>query len=118
MAALLTAAYMRARWPGVFSDAPTPPALDPLDEALIAAATQLSVDNWSSNYNEAVVLLAGHYAILGSVQRAGGAQKYKAGFVEIDYGVGGVGKEMSTSFLALYKALLSRQVRMRVPDGF
>lgn len=112
--ASMTSSYMRERWPGVFADAPSLPAIDPLDEAIIAAQNQLSVENLNQNYTEAVVLLAGHFALLGTPARASGANKYKAGLVELGFGTAGAAMD-STSFLSLYKALLKRSPRLRVP---
>jgi hypothetical protein len=116
MAAEMNSAYMRSRWPDVFADAPVLPAIDPLDEAIIAAQNQLDSDNWGRNYAEAVVLLAGHIAIMSTGGRASGVQSTKAGQVEVRFGAGGsTGNTPTTGFMELYKQLLSRQVLMRVP---
>lgn len=115
MSAAMTGAYMRARWPGVFADAPALPALDPLAEAITAAQDQLSSQNLGRNYAEAVVLLAGHFAILTSGARAAGQNKVKAGQVEVEYGVGSLAGDGSTGFYALFLQLVRRRSELRIP---
>ena len=114
MSAEMTPEYMRGRWAGVFADAPDPPALDPLSEAITAAQNQLNTQaSWGRNYEEAVVLLAGHIALLGTAARASGAIRTKAGQVEVEYGVG-AGGMTSSSFYTLYLQLLARQAQFRI----
>ena len=106
----MNAEYMRGRWPGVFAAAPTPPALDPLAEAIGSAQNELDSVGLAANYSEAVVLLAGHKALLGTPQRASGQHHARAGLVEIDYGR----EAGETSFLSLYKQLIHRRPELRI----
>lgn len=107
--ATTTIAYLRARWPDSFGDAGRVTDFS-IGEAISAAQGRVNVSAMGSSADEAVALLAAHFAELGKGSRAAGAISASAGGVSASFPGGPDGMGGVTGFLIAYRALCRSKV--------